>query len=94
MGIAAVARRPAGDVVEIRQHLRVRHLADQLFEQGRDIVVLIRIALTEVQFRRDSQIAFLCRAATKIANMFMHAENFLYHDNDRQRTVGIFGRAW
>jgi hypothetical protein len=47
MGIAAVARRPAGDVVEIRQHLRVRHLGNQLFEQGRDIVVLIRIALTE-----------------------------------------------
>ena len=65
MGIAPVARRPAGDVVEIRQHLRVRHLGNQRFEQGRDIVVLIRIALTEVQFMRDSQIAFLRQASIR-----------------------------
>jgi hypothetical protein len=49
-----------------------------------DIGVVIRIALAEVELWRDSQIALLRQAAANVADMFMHAENFLNHDNDRQ----------
>lgn len=51
--VATVARRPAGNVVEIGQHLCVRHFADQVAEQRRDVTVIIRIALTEIEFRRN-----------------------------------------
>jgi hypothetical protein len=61
MGIAAVACGPAGDVVEVGQHLRIRHFADQLLEQGGDIGVVIRIALAEVELWRDSQIPSCAR---------------------------------
>ena len=87
MSIAAVAVGPAGHVIEVGQHLRIRHLFDQSLEQRRDVAVIIRIALAEVELRCDSQIPLLCQTAADIADMFMHAENFLDHDNDRQRTV-------
>ncbi len=90
MGIAPVARRPAGDVVEIGQHLRIRDFADQVAEQGGNIAVIVRIALAKVELWRNGQIAFQRQPAAEVANVFVNAENFLDHDYDGQRTVCRF----
>ena len=88
--VATVARRPAGNVVEIGQYLRVRHFADQVAEQRRDVAVIIRIALTEIEFRRNGQVTFQRQTAAEVANMFMNAKYFLHHDHDGQRAIGRF----
>ncbi|MNP38961.1 hypothetical protein D3C76_1325120 [compost metagenome] len=90
MRIAAVTRRPARHVVQIGQDLCIRHFADQIAEKGRNIAVVVRVALTEIELRCDGQITFQRQSATDIANMFMNAKNFLNHNHDRQWTVCLF----
>ena len=88
--VAAVTRRPAGNVVEIGQHLRVRDFADQIAEQRWNIAIVVRIALTEVEFWRNGQISFKCQATAEVANMFVNPKNLLNHNHDGQRTVCRF----
>ena len=91
MCVAAIARRPTGDVVEVGQHLGIRHLADQPAQERLDIGEIIRIALAKVELRRNGEVTFQRQTAADIADMFMYAENFLHYDDDRQRAIGIFG---
>ena len=80
-------------VIQIRQHLTIRHLGDQLLEQLADIGVVVGVTLAEIELGRDRQIALLGQAAAQILNMFMDAEDFLHHQHDGERAalVGGFG---
>ena len=90
MGITTVTCRPVGNMIEIGQYLRIGHLHDQSIEEGLNIGEIIRIALTKIEFRRHGQIPFEGKAATKIANMFMYAKDFLNHQYHWQRATGVF----
>ncbi|MNT00388.1 hypothetical protein D3C72_1348190 [compost metagenome] len=86
-----------GSMIQIRQHLTIRHLAHQILEQFTDIGVFPGIPLTEVQLRRYRQITLLRQTTAHILNMFMYAKYLLYHQNDREgaavvRRFGDIGR--
>ncbi|AAP18855.1 hypothetical protein S3847 [Shigella flexneri 2a str. 2457T] len=89
MNIAAVAGSPTGDMIEIGQHLRVRHFCYQTAKQRGDIGKIIRIAFAEVKFRCDSQIPLQRQTATNVADMFMHAKNFLHYNDHWQWAIAL-----
>ena len=90
MRIATVTRRPTGNVVKVGQHLRIWHFADQVAEKRRDITVIIRIALAEIELWCNGQIPFQSQSTAEVANMFVNAKNLLNHNHDRQRAVSGF----
>lgn len=78
-------------VIQIRQHLTIRHLGHQLLEQLADIGVVVGVALAEIELGGNRQIALFGQAAAQILNMFMDAEDFLHHQHDGEGAVVVGG---
>ncbi|MPM99311.1 hypothetical protein SDC9_146502 [bioreactor metagenome] len=84
IGVPALAGRPGGAGVEIGHDLSVGDLGDDARQDGPDVVEGARVALADEQFWRDRQIAEFGKAPANIPDVFVHPENFLYHQHDGQ----------
>ncbi|KAG1200455.1 hypothetical protein G6F35_012371 [Rhizopus arrhizus] len=91
--IAAVSRRPFRGGVQVTLDLRIRHLADDLGLQLRDLGVLRRVALAREQFGRDGQIAQMGQPAAHVLDVLVHAENLGHHDHGRQILLALRRRT-
>src|SRR6266571_2381589 len=88
----ALARflRPCRGRVEIRHHLRVGNLRHNFRNDVVDVSDLRYIALACVQLRSNRHVAELCETAADVLDVFVHAEDLLndQHDRDRPAFVG------
>jgi len=76
--------------VEVAHHLRVRGLRDDVLDEVGNICLLADVALTHEQIGGQRQVALLGEAARHVGDVFVHAEDFRDHEDDRQ--VGLAGR--
>src|SRR6185437_2010107 len=81
--IAAVLRRPAGRVVEVRHHLLVGNPGDDRADLV-DARELGHVALPRVELGREREIAELREAPCDVLDVLMDAENLLHDEDDRQ----------
>ena len=91
LDVAAVAACPGQGGVQIRHYLIVRHLADQAADQFADAGDLARVALAEIELGGHGQVAGFGQPSAQVADVFMHAEDFLHHQHHRQRAAGSGG---
>ena len=87
LGMSAICCRPRHRGIEVRHHLRVRHLAHHVLDEARDVGVLGRIALPCIQLGRDREVTRLRKATADILDVLVHAEDLLHHQHGRQPSL-------
>src|SRR5690606_11714928 len=81
-GVPALTDRPLDAGVEVGHDLLVGDFSDDFRDEALHVGIVLRLALTVIEFDRNRHIALARESPANVSNMLVHAENFLNHQDD------------